>query len=317
MEKGCPKCGRMVDANLKNCPYCNYDFGEIDKFFEKVDSQKFLEDDKYAGFVKRFVAGMVDLLLIGLISYGLIYLFKFNFYIVFFVSFIILYILINSILERTQWHGSLGKHLVGIEVFDEYENPLTFGASILRNTVKFVNVLTLGLGFLVCSSGEYKQTLGDRITKNYVLNKINYDEIQNMRFSGVLKRFISFIIDSIIIGAVIYVLCSLPFVFSLLKIDMPMFISNYLNSIELILSMVFLFFYVPFFESKNGQTIGKKIIRICVINESGEKLNFPICFIRQFLIVLDILTFGWMLSISNSKKQTLKDLITKTVVVDD
>ena len=98
---------------------------------------------------------------------------------------------------------------------------------------------------------------------------------------------------------------------------MPMFISNYLNSIELILSMVFLFFYVPFFESKNGQTIGKKIIRICVINESGEKLNFPICFIRQFLIVLDILTFGWMLSISNSKKQTLKDLITKTVVVDD
>lgn len=317
MEKGCPKCGRMVDANLKNCPYCNYDFSEINKFFEKVNSQKFLEEEKYAGFVKRFIAGMVDLLLLGFISYGLTYLFKFNFYIVFFISFIILYILVNSILERTKWHGSLGKHLVGIEVFDEYENPLTFGASILRNTVKFVNIFTFGLGFLICSSGEYKQTLGDRITKNYVLNRINYNEIQNMSYSGVLKRFISFFIDNIIIGAVIYVFCSIPLVFSFLKINMPMFISNYLNSIELILSMVFLFFYVPFFESRKGQSIGKKIMRIRVINESGENLNFPICFVRQFLIVLDIITFGWMLSVSNRRKQTLKDVITKTVVVDD
>ena len=26
MERGCPSCGRMIDASSSKCPYCNYEF---------------------------------------------------------------------------------------------------------------------------------------------------------------------------------------------------------------------------------------------------------------------------------------------------
>ena len=36
MNKGCPKCGRTIDRDYKLCPYCNYDFKEIDTFFKNI-----------------------------------------------------------------------------------------------------------------------------------------------------------------------------------------------------------------------------------------------------------------------------------------
>ena len=43
MQKGCPKCGRMIDANVTNCPYCNYSFKDIDNFFKKVSDDNYIE----------------------------------------------------------------------------------------------------------------------------------------------------------------------------------------------------------------------------------------------------------------------------------
>ena len=64
MQKGCPKCGRMIDENSKTCPYCNYNFGEIDSFFRRVDDEKYLENEKFAGFTKRLVAGLFDMFVV-------------------------------------------------------------------------------------------------------------------------------------------------------------------------------------------------------------------------------------------------------------
>lgn len=319
MEKGCPKCGRMIDASFVECPYCNFDFKQIDNFFEKVDMDKFLREEKYAGFIKRFVSGMIDISLTSFLVYGILYLlgmyFKFNFYLIFGLLFVFLFILGNAILERTSWHGSVGKRIVGIEVFDRYENPLTFGASLIRNTVKFVNVLTLGFGMIMCLSSESRQTLGDLITKNYVLSRVNFNEIENMGYAGGFRRFLAFLIDVLVVALVISVLMNLPLIFSYLNIEMPIFISNYLSSIVIIISLVIVFFYIPFGESRKGKTFGKKVMKIRVCSEDGEDLSFPICFVRQFLILVDLITFGWALPFSNKKRQTIKDIITNTVVI--
>lgn len=38
--KGCPKCGRAVDGNLNNCPYCGYKFAELNIMYEKAIMEK-------------------------------------------------------------------------------------------------------------------------------------------------------------------------------------------------------------------------------------------------------------------------------------
>ena len=43
MEKGCPNCGRMINAENKVCPYCNYDFGQLNKMFTKYEEEKLKE----------------------------------------------------------------------------------------------------------------------------------------------------------------------------------------------------------------------------------------------------------------------------------
>ena len=45
MQKGCPKCGRMVSSNVRKCPYCNYNFDEIDGFFKRIYDEKYNEDE--------------------------------------------------------------------------------------------------------------------------------------------------------------------------------------------------------------------------------------------------------------------------------
>ena len=48
-----------------------------------------------------------------------------------------------------------------------------------------------------------------------------------------------------------------------------------------------------------------------------EKISFPIAMLRYILITLDIITLGFLLPLSNNKKQTLKDIITKTIIIDE
>lgn len=323
MEKGCPKCGRMIDKDLKKCPYCNFDFKEMDNFLKKTEERKFIEEGKYAGFTKRLVAGLIDVYLVSALTYGIMYIIEKNiqiksYYIFLFITiFIIIYILTNSLLERTGWHGSVGKRIVNIEVFDQYENPQTFPSALIRNTVKIVNILTLGIGFIICAGGDEKRTLGDIITKNYCLNKINFKQIENKNYASPTKRLIAFLLDTFIISLIILGLNYLPMLINNTFSNIPEFIKLYEKSIIMILSMTITLFYFPFAESKRGKTYGKKIMKIKLVDEDENVINFPMSFIRQMLIIIDIITLGFLLSISDVKRQTIKDKITKTIVVND
>lgn len=323
MQKGCPKCGRMIDAELKSCPFCHYDFKEINGFFRRIDTEKFLEEDKYSGFIKRLVAGLFDVdtaLIITIIITYLLSLFTNITFLTLYVSiplFLIIYILLNALPERTNWHGSLGKHIVNIEVVDEYENPLTFSKALLRNIIKIINILTLGVGFLMCATPPKKQTLADKISKTYSLNKINFKQEKNLGFADNGRRIAAFIIDCIIISIIIFIIYFLgDLAVKNLKF-LPKIIVDSEKMIELILSSVIGLFYFPMYESTKGKSYGKKKMQLRVVTEDEKSLHFPLAFIREIFILIDIVTLGFLLPLSSKKRQTVKDKLTKTVVIYD
>ena len=91
---------------------------------------------------------------------------------------------------------------------------------------------------------------------------------------------------------------------------------NTLSDARYILCLVVLFFYFPFSESRTGSTIGKGMMHIKVTKLDGEIQGVIASFIRQLILVLDIFTLGFLASFVTPKKQTIKDILTRTVVID-
>lgn len=321
MQKGCPKCGRMVNSNVRKCPYCNYNFDEIDSFFKKISDEKYNEDEKYAGFIKRLVAGLFDCFVILVLTYFILilidkYLTKItleNLYIGL-IIYIPLYILYNSICERTPWRGSLGKYILNIEVTDEYENPVTFPKALLRNLSKILNVITLGIGFVISVLPPQKQALNDKVSHTYVINKLIMQEDTKLSYANPLKRLVAFVLDTFIIGLVCYGLLALVSL-----IDTSTFtpeIANTINCAKYILCLVVILFYFPFSESRSGSTIGKNMMKIKLVKLNGRVPGFITCFARELILFLDIITLGFLLPFVNPKRQTFKDILTRTAIID-
>lgn len=319
MNKGCPKCGRMIDQTYKNCPYCNYDFQEIDNIFKNINEEKHKEE-KYAGFIKRLVSGIIDIYITILLVLPIFIkinkeITKENLWFLLIIMFGT-YIIYNSLLERTKQRGSIGKIITQIEVTDEYENPITLPKAFIRNISKIFNVLTLGLGFLMCTITQSKQTLGDKISKTYILNKVKFEEEKTIRVAQVYKRIIAFAIDLIYIGLLIaleyHIIKYLPGIFKL-----PESLVIYEKIIYKAIGLFIIFLYFPYNESKKGKTKGKEILKIRITNMEEEKISPIIAITRYLLIPLDVITLGFLLSFTNSKHQTLKDIITKTIIIDD
>lgn len=321
MQKGCPKCGRMIDANVKNCPYCNYSFESMDNFFKKISDDNYIENEKYAGFIKRLVAGLFDIFLILVITYFiLIVINKYltpitldNIYLGLLI-FIPLYIIYNSICERVAWQGSIGKLILDIEVVDEYENPVTFSIAIKRNVAKIVNILTLGIGFILSAVPPQKQALNDKLAHTYVINKLIMKEESNLDFASPIKRFVAFVIDIFIISLICYGLLATSSIIRTL--DLSQTLVNTLSDARYILCLVVIFFYFPFAESRTGSTFGKGLMHIKTTKLDGEIQGFIGAFIRQLVLFLDIFTLGFLSSFVTPQKQTIKDILTRTVVID-
>jgi uncharacterized RDD family membrane protein YckC len=82
--------------------------------------------------------------------------------------------------------------------------------------------------------------------------------------------------------------------------------------------IVFFLVYYVYMEGSRGQTIGKMLTRIKVINEDGGKINMKQALIRNVLRFIDAIAFylvGAILIWRSGKKQRLGDSIAKTIVV--
>lgn len=148
------------------------------------------------------------------------------------------------------------------------------------------------------------------------------------------KRFLGFLIDVLVLGIVGYIS---GFLFEHFYIA----IGGYGKIIGFLISMV----YFSVFDSKlfNGQTIGKKIVKIKVVNQQNETItignsifrslfysltillngiSFPNFKYLPVIIIIGIILFSlfvleaWLFIFNRSTGQTLHDLLSKTYVVD-
>jgi uncharacterized RDD family membrane protein YckC len=130
-----------------------------------------------------------------------------------------------------------------------------------------------------------------------------------MQYQGIWIRFISFLIDTIILGLLIGVIGSI------LGFGV---VSQTAGWGFGLLSFIIFLAYFTYLEGSRGQTIGKMVTKIKVVGEDGEMISMNQAFTRNILRVIDGLLaylIGAILIWRSDKKQRLGDRIAKTVVI--
>src|SRR5690348_9808541 len=87
-----------------------------------------------------------------------------------------------------------------------------------------------------------------------------------------------------------------------------------------LLSWLLWLLYFTYFESTSGQTLGKQLMNIRVVDETTmQHLDFARSFVRNILRIVDWLPFfyliGFILIATNSKKQRIGDMAARSIVI--
>ena len=129
-----------------------------------------------------------------------------------------------------------------------------------------------------------------------------------MEYQGIGIRFVSLVIDSLIISAI----------FSALATILGAGMMRHGTWSVGILSFAFYIAYYTYLEGTRGQTIGKMITKIKVVREDGTPIDMEQAFKRSILRVIDglfVYLIGAILIWRSDKQQRLGDTVAKTVVV--
>lgn len=141
--------------------------------------------------------------------------------------------------------------------------------------------------------------------------KRNVSDPYEGMYGGFFIRFFSFLIDIIIASAISSIILGL-LSNSGLRSDMTVFIV-----LETIIPLLYFTLTTYFLD---GQTIGKMIFNLKVVNLKDEKLDFLTVFIREFvgryIHTFGILPILYILTAFTEKKQNLSDMLADTSVVD-
>jgi uncharacterized RDD family membrane protein YckC len=129
-----------------------------------------------------------------------------------------------------------------------------------------------------------------------------------MEYQGLGIRFVSLVIDSLIISAIFGALATI------LGFGMMRHGSWSVG----LLSFAFYIAFYTYLEGTRGQTIGKMVTKIKVVREDGTPIEMEQAFKRNILRVIDGLLaylIGAILIWRSDKQQRLWDSVAKTVVV--
>ena len=142
------------------------------------------------------------------------------------------------------------------------------------------------------------------------------------RLAGAGSRFGAFVIDSLLQIAVILVFGWLTISVSGGLILPPGFGHGVSGTVLAILLIGFFLIYVGYFiffeYVMNGQTIGKRILGLRVIQENGEPVNFFQVLIRGFLrSSVDVMYVGIFIILFSEKHKRLGDMAAGTIVVSE
>jgi len=130
----------------------------------------------------------------------------------------------------------------------------------------------------------------------------------SMEYQGIGIRFVSLVIDSLVISAIFGALGSILGFNAMSQSSWSLGL----------LSFAFYIAYYTYLEGSRGQTIGKMITRIKVISEDGGPIGMDQAFKRNILRIIDGLfayLIGAVLIWRSDKQQRLGDSYARTVVV--
>ncbi|NWG10018.1 MAG: RDD family protein [Nitrososphaerales archaeon] len=134
-----------------------------------------------------------------------------------------------------------------------------------------------------------------------------------------IRRIVAIIIDSVIVGAIAWVLNAILFLPVLFTAGWPSFWASPWNWIQFPFAMGLIYiFYFTITESIYGYTVGKKLMNLRVVTLNGQTPNLEKAFIRNIsnvywiFLLLDVIGG---LATSGDPRQKYTDRIASTVVV--
>ncbi|OBS11498.1 transporter [Elizabethkingia miricola] len=150
------------------------------------------------------------------------------------------------------------------------------------------------------------------------MNSIDINTSQNVNISfdpaSIGERILAFIIDNIIkiaYSVIIYIIIAYVFGFKLLKITDQWSLIAIFAIISLPVNL-----YTLLFESfMEGQTPGKRIMKIKVVKTDGYQASFGDYFMRWFFRIIDIGIIGIITIVVNKHNKRLGDLAAGTAVI--
>ncbi|MEM3068782.1 MAG: RDD family protein [Nitrososphaerales archaeon] len=160
------------------------------------------------------------------------------------------------------------------------------------------------------------QTSGPEQAERTGLERIGYEVSLQDHW---IRRIVAIIIDSVIVGAIAWVLTAILFLPVLFTAGWPSFWASPWNWLQFPFAMGVIFiFYFTITESVYGYTLGKRIMNLRVITLNGQIPNLEKAFIRNIskiywiFLLLDIIGG---LATKGDPRQKYTDRIADTVVV--
>jgi uncharacterized RDD family membrane protein YckC len=131
----------------------------------------------------------------------------------------------------------------------------------------------------------------------------------------------------VLLLSLLFYVNKIPFIIAAIRnpninVDVKVIFDSFRSGAVLIIVLIFYFVAIPFY--LKGQTIGKRIFKLKIVNEDGSDVGVKELFFREIIgkLFIDFLSLG--LSIISSfiimclrdDKKSLADIIAKTKVID-
>lgn len=140
----------------------------------------------------------------------------------------------------------------------------------------------------------------------------------NAQYVGFGRRLVATLLDSLIIGFLQFLIGMLLAGGIALLTGSTNTVASTSSMLSILVSIALSIGYVVFYQGSTGQTLGKKVMGIRVVDSSGSKPSYMTFFLRDVIgktVSSIILGIGYLMVLWDGKKQGLHDKIAGTYVV--
>jgi len=140
--------------------------------------------------------------------------------------------------------------------------------------------------------------------------------MQNTQFAGFGVRFGAFLIDAVIVSAMVWIAGFIVgFAYGSL-VQQP----QYLGQIGTVIAIVLAWLYSAGFESsRSGATLGKRLAGIRVTDLTGKRISFgraSLRFVAKIIAIAPV-GLGFLVILFNKHRRGLHDLLARTLVLQN